>query len=91
MGAVKPNWPFPAWPVYPPRMTQAKNPFRYFVSSPEVIRLVVAMYVGTVKANGFGRFADNFRVLKLWNLVVRFPQPIPTTRSCQRSGQNRLP
>src|SRR5260370_829368 len=27
------------------RMTQAKNPFRYFDSSPEVIRLVVMMYV----------------------------------------------
>jgi putative transposase len=26
-------------------MTQAKNPFRYFDSSPEVIRLVVMMYV----------------------------------------------
>ena len=26
-------------------MTQPKNPFRYFDSSPEVIRLVVMMYV----------------------------------------------
>ena len=33
------------------RMTQAKNPFRYFDSSPEVIRLVVMMYVGTVRLN----------------------------------------
>ena len=27
------------------------DPFRWFDSSPEVIRLVVMMYVGTVKAN----------------------------------------
>ena len=28
-----------------PRMSKAENPFRYFNSSPEVIRLVVLMYV----------------------------------------------
>ena len=31
-------------------MTKPANPFRYFDSSPEVIGLVVMMYVGTVKA-----------------------------------------
>ena len=31
--------------LYPARMAKAENPFRYFNSSPEVIRLVVLMYV----------------------------------------------
>ena len=30
-------------------MTKPPNPFRYFDSSPEVIRLVVMMYVGIVR------------------------------------------
>jgi len=28
------------------------NPFRYFKTSPEIIRLAVMMYVGVVKGNG---------------------------------------
>ncbi len=28
-----------------------RNPFRYFNSSPEVIRLVVMMYIGIVRVN----------------------------------------
>jgi hypothetical protein len=32
-------------------MTRSTDPFRYFDSSPEVIRLVVMMYVGFVSPN----------------------------------------
>ena len=35
-------------------MTNVPNPFRWFDSSPEVIRLVVMMYVGTVSENFTG-------------------------------------
>ena len=46
---------------YPARMSKAENPFRYFNSSPEVIRLVVLMYVRfpttTEQAEQFGRVA----------------------------------
>jgi putative transposase len=36
-------------------MAKSTNPFRYFDSSPEVIRLVVMMYVGIVSPKLAGR------------------------------------
>jgi hypothetical protein len=49
------------------------NPFRYFNSSPEVIRLVVMMYVGTVNLSKRGvEGAPNLlQAIRRWRLSSR--------------------
>ena len=49
IGFVRPNW-FKAGRGGPQRL-RMKNPFRYFNSSPAIMRLTVMMYIGVVRPN----------------------------------------